>query len=528
MSTSAHSARTLCSEEHSLLTISPHGRIRVAVGYPNTYHVAMSSLAFQWIVRLAASVPDVGVERFVSDGHLAGRTLEGEAPLGNFDVLAFTCSFEPDAVNLLNVLDATGIPRQWRQRDTHHPLIIVGGAMASINPLPMSEAVDIFVLGAAELLWPSLLSSIRDTPNRERLLADLAGKDGFFIPRHHLDSNGTPSGRRRRLEKRDRHMLDPEAVPASHIVTPHTEYKNRGLIEMSRGCPEKCSYCWVSHNYGRLRSYPTDAIMARVDELSRVTSRIGFVATAIGDHPDLAAILCECRERKLSVALSSLRIPAMVPEILGPLAASGTSSVTIAPETGSDALRSRLHKPITNERILDAVRMGQECGIPNLKMYFILGLPGETDTDVESIGALLRDSMEIMLHYGRDRGRMGSLHAGVSILVPKPYTPYHGESMVHAREARRRIRLLSASVRGINNLRIAYPSFSQALWQAFLSRSDAGAFSALEAAAAGGPLSRVLADHRAQVERATTAPQPAHPAWSFISSAPSGKPSPTT
>ena len=294
----AHDARTLCREERSLQTISPHGRIRVAVGYPNTYHVAMSSLAFQWIVRLAASVRDVGVERFVTDSHLAGRTIEGEAPLGNFDVLAFTCSFEPDAVNLLNVLDAAGIPRRWRQRNAHHPLIIVGGATASINPLPMSEAVDIFVLGAAELLWPNLLRSIRDTSNRDYLLADLAGRDGFFIPGHHLDNNGNPSGRRRRLEKRDRHMLDPEAVPASHIVTPHTEYKDRGP---DRDVPRLSGKVQLLLGQPQLRPsslLPADAIMARIDELSRITNRIGFVATAIGDHPDLAAILYECRERK--------------------------------------------------------------------------------------------------------------------------------------------------------------------------------------------------------------------------------------
>ncbi len=326
-------SRRLCLDERSLVAVSPHGRLRLAVGYPNSYKVAMSSLAYQWVTRLAASVEDVGIERFVCDPQLAGRTLESDAPLGNFDVLAFSCSFEPDAVNLLKVLDAAGIPGRWRLRAPRHPLVVVGGAVASINPLPLAEAVDVFVLGAAEILWPGLLASIRDTSDRDRLLADLAETDGFFIPRHHLDSDGKPSGRRRRLEKRDRHMSDAETVPASHIVTPHTEYSNRGLVEMSRGCPEKCNYCWVSYSYGRLRTYDADAILARVDELSHVTNRIGFVATAVGDHPDLAAILSECRGRQLEVALSSLRIPAMVPEVLNPLAASGARSVTISNST---------------------------------------------------------------------------------------------------------------------------------------------------------------------------------------------------
>ncbi len=260
--------------------------------------------------------------------------------------------------------------------------------------------------------------------------------------------------------------------------------------------------------------------MARVDQLSRQTRRIGFIATAVGDHPELGLILQQCREHDINVALSSLRIPAMVSEILTPLAESGAKSVTIAPETGSETLRRQLNKPIPNSRILEAVETAQCCGIENLKMYFILGLPGESDDDILSIAALLRSTHQIMLHHGRTKGRIGNLHAGVSILVPKPYTPYQRAGMIDGREARRRIKLLRKALTGVPNFRLDFPSHREALWQGFLSRGSTGAYSALEERAAGSTVSQILTDHRNAVEAATTNPDLDDQPWSFISSAP--------
>lgn len=516
--TRVSSPKQLVDDERRLIDISPHGQIRIGVGYPNSYRVALSSLAHQWITRLSARIEDVGVERFYLDG--TGRTFEYRSPLGDMDILAFTVSFELDAVHVLNILDDSGIPRRWAQRTARDPLVVVGGPVASINPLPLSPAVDVFCLGAGEILLPVLLEAVKNTADRSKLLEDLAARDGFFVPRHNLDTLGRPLGKRRRLEKRDRHIAKPDTVPASHIITPHTEYKNRGLIEMSRGCPEKCSYCWVSFNYGRLRSYGADHIMDRVDEMSRTTRKIGFIATAVGDHPDLPRILHQCRERDLDVAVSSLRIPAMVREVLQPLAQSGARSVTIAPETGSESLRHRLNKPISNQRILEAAEMAQLCGINNLKMYFILGLPGETDDDILSIASLLQATHQIMLNHGRPKGRVGNLHAGVSILVPKPYTPYQAAAMIDAREARRRIKLLRRALTGLPNFKIDFPSHREAVWQGFLSRGTTDAFTALEDRAADSTVSNILNGHRNAVEAATTNPDTDDQPWSFISSAP--------
>lgn len=507
-------------DEMRLRPMAAVGALRVAVGYPNTYFVAMSSLAFQWVVELTAALEDVGVERFFTDPPLLGRTLESGSHLGDFDVLAWTCSFELDEPNILVTLDAAGIPRRSAERDHTHPLIVVGGAVASINSLPLAPAVDVFVLGSAELLWPTFLDHVRRENDRGRLLEDLAALDGFFVPSLHLDDRGVPLGKRRRIEKRDAHMRDPSMVPASHIVTPHTEYGGRGLIEMSRGCPEKCRYCWVSYNYGRLRSYTMDGILDRVDRLSSITNRIGFVATAVGDHPELGEILEACRRRGLDIALSSLRIPAMRREILEPLAASGARSVTIAPETGTDRLRALLNKPITNEAILEAVDTAQVCGIENIKMYFIIGLPGETDDDLRGIADLLREAQALMVVRGRERGRVGSLLAGFNVLVPKPYTPYSREAMLTRREARRRMGIVEKAAVGISNLQIDWPSYRQAQWQTHLSRGDISVYDALEDAASGKKMGALLATHREAVEASSLCAVEGPPVWQFVVSGP--------
>ncbi len=507
-------------DERRRIDLPRQGRLRVGVGYPNRYHVALSSLAYQWVIELAAGVPGIALQRFFAPPDCEGRTLEDGTPLASLDLLAWSCSFELDAVNLIHTLDAAGIARRRQDRSHRDPMVVVGGAVASINPLPLSHAVDVFVLGAAERLWPQLLELAREEADRDRLLAELAGRDGYFVPSRHLDGEGHPLGRLRRLEKRDPEMADPAMVPSSSVVTPNTEYRNRGLVEMSRGCPEKCRYCWVSYNYGKLRCYPADAILDRVRGLAEMTDRVGFVATAVGDHPELPRILAESRELGFNVALSSLRIPAMVPEVLRPLAASGARSVTIAPETGSDELRKKLKKPIPNHRILEAVETAQTCGISSLKMYFILGLPGETDDDLRAIGGLLRDSRAIMLGHGRDRGRMGTLHAGCSVLVPKPYTPYSKEPVLSQTEYRRRLALIEKELKPIDNLRFDRPSYREALWQAILSRGDARTFDLIEELADHRSLGRLLRDHKSTVVRRAMEPVDGDPPWQFISSAP--------
>jgi len=206
--------------------------------------------------------------------------------------------------------------------------------------------------------------------------------------------------------------------------------------------------------------------------------------------------------------------------VLEPLAASGARSVTIAPETGSDELRRQLKKPITNHRILEAVESAQEAGIPSLKMYCIIGLPDETDDDVIAIAELLRQTREIMLRYARPRGTIGTLHAGCSILVPKPYTPFSRAPVLDRREYRRRLALLERHLRPLDNVVFDRPSYREAVWQTILSRGDAATFDLIARLADHGRLGRLLVEERDAAVAAALRPVEGPPLWRFISSAP--------
>jgi radical SAM superfamily enzyme YgiQ (UPF0313 family) len=504
---------TLLAAERSRIQLAQHGTLRVGVGYPGPYRVAHSSLAFQWVVELAGQVPGVGVERFCADPGLAGATLEAGTPLGDLDLLAFSCSFEPEAVELLRVLDAAGIPRKRTERGPRHPLVVVGGALAVLNPLPLAPAVDLFCLGAAELLWSQLLELVRDGRDRERLLADLAGRPGFLVPEHHLDAAGAPRSRLRQLQRHDIESAGRDAIPASHRVTPHTEYRDRALVELSRGCPERCRYCWVSHNEGRFAGYPTAALVARVDQLASLSPRVGLVATAVGDHPGLPDLLDHCLATGVEVAVSSLRITAMVPEVLRPLVACGARSTTIAPETGSDRLRRRLGKPVTNGEILAAVACAAACGISSLKMYFIVGLPDETDDDLTAVARLVADARAALVAASRAHGRLGEVRVTVNPLVPKPCTPFHREAMLPSGEYRRRFGLIARQVGRVANVRLAAASYREALWQGYLARATVASFPLLEEAAGGAPLAELLKRHRTEVEEVTRGKNSSPPAW---------------
>ncbi len=514
----------LLAAERRRVELRPHGRLRVAVAYPNRYHVGMSSLAFQWVTELTGRLEDVGVERAFADEGLAGKTLETGASLAAMDVVGFTMAFELDAPNLFRMLRAAGIPPKASERGPGHPLVVLGGSAAMINPLPLAPAVDVVCLGAAERTWPPLLELLREGPGREQVLDVLAAREGYLVPSRHLDAEGRPRKRLRRLEKRHLERLPAGEVPTSHAVTPHTEYAGRGLVEMSRGCPEKCRYCWISYASGNLQPYATGAILERVEELAGLTHRIGFVATAVGDHPEIARILQVSVDRGLEVALSSLRIPAMVPEVLEPLVVSGARSVTIAPETGSDRLRSALRKPIPNERILAAAETAFRSGLSGLKMYFIVGLPGEEDADVEAIADLVRRvhhmGQELVPASARARRRGAWLRAGVNLLVPRPYTPYHGEGMLTRGEARRRLGILRDGLRGLPGFRLDLPSLREAHWQGYLGRAGVEAFPLLLELADGTPLGSIMSRHRGRIAPLLGRWTGGSPPWHFIGSAP--------
>lgn len=497
--------------ERPVERFSAHGRHRLGLAYANSYHIAMSSLGFQRVYELVHRRPEWSCERFFMSGpgdaddrgaarddgsldrSLPPLSLESGLPLAGLGCVAFSVSFEQDYVNLLRMLDRAGIPLRRAARGTWHPLIVMGGSCATINPLPMAEFVDVFALGAAENVLPELLAALEEEDGREAVMERLAARPGFYVPAHHRpEAAGDELPKLDKLELTAEQMRLPGHLPTTAIVTPRTEFAEKFLVEMSRGCPEKCRYCWATFGMGTFRWHPGDFILASLDRARAVTDQLGFVATAVGDHPEIEHILGEANRLGFRTSVSSIRIPAVTEGVLAALHASGDRSITLAPETGTDELRAKMGKPISNDLLLDKVRLIFRHGFTQLKLYFLVGLPGETMADVQGILDLAARARAAMLELCSASGVIGHIHLGVNVLVPKPYTPWQRLPMDAEASLRRKVTLLKRGVSRLPNVSLGSISIRQAVWQTYISKAGSDAAEALELAARGEPLTALL------------------------------------
>ncbi|HEY2291056.1 MAG TPA: radical SAM protein [Thermoanaerobaculia bacterium] len=489
----AHDWSPILAAERPVERFSPHGRYRLALAYANTYHVAMSSLGFQRVYELVHRTPEWTVERFFTDGVGMPISVESGRPLNDFGCVAFSVSFEEDYVNLLQMLGRARIPLRRKDRGPWDPVIVMGGSCASINPLPISEFVDVFAIGAAENVLPDLLAALQDEEEREAVIERLAARDGFYVPAfHHYEEEGDALPKLNKRELTEEQMKQPGHLPTTAIVTPHTEFSEKFLIEMSRGCPEKCRYCWASFGMGRFRWHPTEYILASLERARPVTNQLGFVATAVGDHPDIEKILREANGLGFRTSVSSIRIPAVTEGVLEALHDSGDRSITLAPETGTDELRVKMGKPIPNSVLLEKVRLIFRHGFTSLKLYFIVGLPDETDADVQGILDLVAQARAIMLEELPKQGLIGNIHLGVNVLVPKPFTPWQREPMDDEKSLKEKIATLRKGVARMPNVSMGSVSVRQGIWQTYISKAGSDAAEALEAAAQGEPINALL------------------------------------
>ncbi len=502
--------------ERPVQRFSPHAANRLALAYANSYRVGMSSLGFQRVYELIHDTPEWACERFFSDGTGMPRSIETGTALDELGCVAFSVSFEEDYVHLLRMLDRARIPLSRRDRRPWHPLILIGGPCAAINPLPMSELVDIFALGAAENLLPALLAALAEERGRDAVLERLASEEGFYVPAHHAPEEDEALPKLRKLELSGRQMHAAGHLPASSIITPRTELSEKYLIEMSRGCPEKCRYCWATFGMGKFRWHPTDFILASFERARPITDQLGFVATAVGDHPEIERILKEAQRAGFRSSVSSIRIPAVREGVLEPLHASGARSITLAPETGSDRLRAAMNKPITNVALLDKVRLIFRHGFTQLKLYFIIGLPEETMADVHAILELAAACRAIMLEQARKTGIIGNLHLGCNILIPKPYTPWQREPMDDARGLEHKISVLRKGVARLPNVTLSTMPPRQAIWQTYITRAGSDAAEVLVHAARGRSISSLLREFSPRIHPEVFEPFPRRLRWHFM------------
>jgi radical SAM superfamily enzyme YgiQ (UPF0313 family) len=486
----------------------PHGgRLRVALAFPNTYYVGMSSLGFQTVYGLFNDLDDVVCERtFLPakqelQAQLASGaplvTLESQTPVSEFDVLALSVSFEWDYTNVVTMLRLAGLQPRASARSTRDPLVVVGGAVTFVNPEPLALFADVIAAGEGELLVPALAAAMRECPDRDDLLRRLACERGFYIPSFYdvrYAENGTigayevkpgtgapPTVKKAAVKSVDR--LDP---PATSIFTPDTEFGSRFLIEVVRGCANLCRFCWAGYNYLPVRAFPADRILELARQAKVHSSKAGLVSIALCDHPEIERILTGLLEMGYSISPASLRLDDLTEPIVRLLRQSGERSITIAPETGSDRLRRVINKTVTNDEILAATDLIFANGIDNLKLYYMIGLPTETEADLEAIRDVTVQMRDIMLKHGRPRGRLGRIVGSVNPLIPKPGTAYQWLPMEDPAVTDAKGKRLRQLLSGLDNVYFNIKSERHSYYQALLSLGDRRIADTIEAAERNG------------------------------------------
>jgi radical SAM superfamily enzyme YgiQ (UPF0313 family) len=481
----------------------------VALTFPNTYFVGMSNLGLQTVYGLFNADDRVVCERVFLPpkpelaAMMARRqpltTLESGTPVREFDVFALSVSFEWDYVNVVAMLRLAGLEPRADRRHPRDPLVVVGGAVTFVNPEPLAPFADVIAAGEAELLVPALVDTFAEASpgDREGLIRALSSQRGFYVPSLYdvtydgpgrvaaiTPKPGTPAPpvvRKAAVKAADR--LDP---PATRVFTPDTEFGSRLLIEVVRGCANLCRFCWAGYNYLPVRPFPADRILEIAEAARGHATRVGLVSIALCDHPDIVPILERLVQLGYSISPASLRLDDLTEPIIRLLRQSGERSVTIAPETGSDRLRRVINKTITNEQILEKADLIFASGIENLKLYFMIGLPSETDEDLVAIRDLTLAIRDRMAVHGKARGAIGRLVASVNPLVPKPGTTYQWMPMTRAAVIEEKSDRLRALVSGIENVYFNIKSERHSFYQGLLSLGDRRVADVIEIAERNG------------------------------------------
>lgn len=479
--------------ERSFKQYRKKGAIRVCLVYPNTYKAGMSSLGFQTLYRLINEQDEISCERaFFSDKTESGKSFENNTKLSNFDIIAFSFSFENDYINLVSLLQDAGIPLRSSGRNKFHPLVIAGGISCFLNPEPLSPFMDCILFGEAESYINQFFNIYKAAGNKDEALKSIATELSFaYIPKFYkasktndnivqkvkpINSFVTPT-------IKVNYVSDLNTISTkTSILTSETTFQNTCLIETGRGCPHGCRFCSAGFIYRPPRFYSKANIIKSITKGKELTDKIGFVSAAVSDHPSINKICEKTYELGLQPSFSSFRADVLSKNVLSSLGKSSIKTATIAPEAGSQRMRNVINKNISEEEILSCTDYLVSSGIINIKLYFLIGLPFEEKEDIYQIVELIKKIKLVFLESSKKQKKIGTITVSINPFIPKPSTPFQWVGFTHEKILKKRIKIIKDSLKKVANVVVKSESVKNAKINAFLSRADRNAADIIETA----------------------------------------------
>ena len=472
------------------------GKNSICLIYPNSYHVGMSNLGFQTlyyhlnveedVVCERAFLPDAGDLQEYRQTQTPLFSLESQRPLSDFDILAFSISFENDFVNILSIFDLAHVPPESHRREHGYPLVIAGGVSVFLNPEPLSEFIDLFILGEAEEVVKEFLEVYRAALSEKGkrgkgdLLKSLGALEGVYVPglyhvayrkdgkieRMDAEPGFPPQIKRRWVREIDRFPT------RSVLFTLDTEFKEMALVEVNRGCPRGCRFCAACFVYHPFRSRSLPVLEPVAKQGLAEEHRIGLTGTAVSDYPDLLPLCQGILSQRGGISLASIRVDAIRGPLVQCLREGQVQTVALAPEAGSERLRKVLRKGYTEEEILKSIDILVENGLSQIKCYFLIGLPSETDEDVRAIVRLAKQVRhEILSHRKGQKGKWRVV-LSVNPFVPKPATPFQWVALEEVGELKRKLKMIQREIKGEKGMELIHDLPKWAYIQALLSKGD--------------------------------------------------------
>jgi len=480
--------------DHSISKSSvPNQAIRVLLVYPNTREVALANLGFQQVYTLLNSIQGVECDRYalptdwIPETEMLSqkdlRSMDMNLLPADFDMIAFSISFEPDYLNAVIALKYFNIPLDRTERDSSYPMIVAGGSAIFINPEPLANCMDVMFIGEGEGMANSFFDTLYKFEDKNKFLEKAASLPGIYVPKFYdlQIESGRQVGVSTSIDipsRVTRHWVEKEESLCTHSVVhgENSTFKDMALMEVTRGCIWACRFCTAGFIYRPPRlpdlNKTYDSMMQTLGDQGKTAQTIGLVGPSVTDHPQLPALAKRITDEGKTISFSSLRMETLTDELVGLILKSGQKTLTVAVDGPSERMRDVINKAATDDFIIEKCRFLTRKGILHLKIYSIIGLPHETDDDIEQFIHLVERVQEVYVDECRNLGRIGRVTISLSPLVPKPGTPFQWHPMEKVKSLKKKFSRLRKALGKLPHLKLSFGSPNEAYLQTYLSRGD--------------------------------------------------------